>query len=121
MIGLISKDSVMSQLAQSTLSKDQSFDFTQLMARCRFIKERVHQQGHQASSFTAWRAVLPGGTGLFCVGGIDADNLATFKGAGAMGAGLGSSLYTPGISSLELAQRAKQFQNVWRAAPQCAD
>lgn len=72
------------------------------------------------SSFKAWRAVLPLGAGLFGVGGIDAGNLAAFKSAGAMGVGLGSSLYTPGISPVELAQRARQFQSVWRAAPQCA-
>lgn len=69
------------------------------------------------ASFKAWRAVLPSGTGMFGVGGIDAGNLATFKSAGATGVGLGSSLYTPGISPVELAQRAGQFQNAWRAVP----
>ena len=69
------------------------------------------------SSFKAWRAVLPVGTGLFGVGGIVVSNLAAFKSAGAMGVGIGSSLYTPDISPAELAQRARQFQSSWRDAP----
>jgi 2-dehydro-3-deoxyphosphogalactonate aldolase len=67
------------------------------------------------SSFKAWRAVLPNKTGLFGVGGIDASNLAAFKSAGATGVGLGSWLYKPGISLVELAQRAIQLQKAWNS------
>jgi 2-dehydro-3-deoxyphosphogalactonate aldolase len=67
------------------------------------------------ASFKGWRAVLPAGTPMFGVGGIDADNLASFRRAGAAGVGLGSSLYVPGISLDELAQRARQLLAAWQA------
>jgi 2-dehydro-3-deoxyphosphogalactonate aldolase len=67
------------------------------------------------ASYKGWRAVLPAGTPMFGVGGIDADNLASFRRAGAAGVGLGSSLYVPGISLDELAQRARQLLAAWQA------
>ncbi|SFM93580.1 2-dehydro-3-deoxy-6-phosphogalactonate aldolase [Variovorax sp. OV329] len=68
------------------------------------------------ASFKAWRAVLPVGVELFAVGGVDADNLAAFRRAGACGAGLGGSLYTPGIARDELARRARAALAAWAAA-----
>ena len=68
------------------------------------------------ASFKGWRAVLPKNTPMFGVGGIGADNLASFRQAGAAGVGLGSSLYVPGISLPELAQRARQLLAAWQAA-----
>ena len=68
------------------------------------------------ASFKGWRAVLPKDTPMFGVGGIDADNLASFRRAGAAGVGLGSSLYVPGISLDELAQRARQLLAAWQMA-----
>ena len=47
----------------------------------------------------AWRAVLPGGTLLFAVGGIKPDNMAPYWAAGADGFGTGSNLYAPGASA----------------------
>ncbi len=44
----------------------------------------------------AWLAVLPNGTRILPVGGIDAGNMAAYWSAGALGFGLGSSLYKPG-------------------------
>lgn len=44
-------------------------------------------------SFRAWRAVLPAGVQLFAVGGIDPDNLALYRQAGASSADLGSALH----------------------------
>ncbi len=66
-----------------------------------------------ALSIKAWKAVLPKEAGLFAVGGIGADNLASFRLAGAQGAGLGSSLYLPGISLAELGQRASRLLAAW--------
>ena len=64
-------------------------------------------------SVKAWKAVLPSGTGMFVVGGIGADNLPAFKSAGARGAGLGSSLYVPGMALDDLRARASRLQTAW--------
>lgn len=68
------------------------------------------------AAIRAWRAVFPDGTPMFGVGGIGRDNLGSFREAGASGAGLGSSLYTPGISAAELRQRARAMRVAWDAA-----
>ena len=68
------------------------------------------------ASFKGWRAVLPTGTPMFGVGGIGVDNMASFRRASASGVGLGSSLYVPGISLPELAQRARHMLAAWHAA-----
>ena len=52
---------------------------------------------------------------MWVVGGVDARNLAAFRAAGAAGAGLGSSLYTPGMALSELAERAQALQAAWAA------
>jgi 2-dehydro-3-deoxyphosphogalactonate aldolase len=44
----------------------------------------------------AIRAVLPTGTMVFPVGGIDASNMSTWRAAGAAGFGIGSAIYKPG-------------------------
>jgi len=44
------------------------------------------------------RAVLPPGTAVLPVGGIDASNLAAWRAAGAAGFGIGSAIYRPGDS-----------------------
>lgn len=62
----------------------------------------------------AWKAVLPINTPLFAVGGIDAGNLQQFRLAGVQGAGLGSSLFVPGISLKELRSRAEHLMAVWK-------
>lgn len=54
----------------------------------------------------AWRAVLPKETLLIPTGGIIPGNIAAYRAAGADGFGVGSALYTPGMSRDELAQRA---------------
>ncbi len=64
----------------------------------------------------AWRSVLPAGTPLFAVGGVGRANLAAFKAAGVRGAGIGSSLYTPGLDAAELGRRARELQSAWAAA-----
>lgn len=62
----------------------------------------------------AWRAVFPRETPMFSVGGVGLDNLASFKAAGASGAGIGSALYAPGRPAAEVAQRAREFIARWR-------
>jgi 2-dehydro-3-deoxyphosphogalactonate aldolase len=64
-------------------------------------------------SFNAWAAVLPAHTAMYAVGGVDASNLGTFRRAGARGAGLGSSLYSPGIGLKDLRQRAQALLLAW--------
>jgi 2-dehydro-3-deoxyphosphogalactonate aldolase len=46
----------------------------------------------------ALRAVLPAGTAVLPVGGIDASNIAAWRAAGAAGFGIGSAIYRPGDS-----------------------
>jgi 2-dehydro-3-deoxyphosphogalactonate aldolase len=64
----------------------------------------------------AWRPVLPPGTELLPVGGIDAENLGAWVAAGAAGAGIGSTLYKPGRSADDVATRAAELMAAWRSA-----
>jgi 2-dehydro-3-deoxyphosphogalactonate aldolase len=63
----------------------------------------------------AWASVLPPGTELVPVGGVDATNLAAWAAAGAAGAGLGTSLYRPGDASEEVGARAAELVQIWRS------
>ena len=63
----------------------------------------------------AWRAVFPPGTPMLPVGGVGMHNLAAFKAAGAAGAGIGSALYSPGVSLAELELRARILVQAWAA------
>jgi 2-dehydro-3-deoxyphosphogalactonate aldolase len=64
----------------------------------------------------AMRSVLPHGTRLFAVGGIGEDNFAAWRAAGIDGAGLGSALYTPGLTAAEASERAHRLVAAWNAA-----
>ena len=57
----------------------------------------------------AMLAVLPAGTSLLPVGGIDPDNLASYWRVGAKGFGLGSALYKPGKTIKAIADDADRF------------
>lgn len=57
----------------------------------------------------AMRTVLPTGTPLWPVGGVEPAHIQAWMAAGATGFGLGSTLYTPDISLQLLAQRAQNF------------
>ncbi|MEJ1159958.1 2-dehydro-3-deoxy-6-phosphogalactonate aldolase [Prosthecomicrobium sp. N25] len=62
----------------------------------------------------AWRAVLPPGTRLLPVGGIDPARMAPYRAAGADGFGLGSALYKPGMTARDVGTRAEAFVATWR-------
>ncbi|WFM72038.1 2-dehydro-3-deoxy-6-phosphogalactonate aldolase [Halomonas sp. CKK8] len=64
----------------------------------------------------AMRAVLPPGTRLYAVGGIGVGNFADWRAGGIDGAGLGSALYTPGLTPAEVDERARSLVAAWRAA-----
>lgn len=64
----------------------------------------------------AWRAVLPRGTRLVPVGGIDVAAMTPYRAAGADGFGLGSALYRPGQGADETARRALDFVSACRDA-----
>jgi 2-dehydro-3-deoxyphosphogalactonate aldolase len=55
----------------------------------------------------ALRAVLPKDTIVIPVGGIDAEKIAPWMGVGAMGVGVGSSIYMPGDSPKSVGAKAK--------------
>jgi len=63
----------------------------------------------------AMRAVLPKELRLLPVGGITPDNMTPYVKAGAAGFGLGSALYSPGLSAADVGQRARAFVQAWRA------
>lgn len=67
----------------------------------------------------ALREVLPRDTGLWAVGGASAANLGDWLAAGAAGIGVGGALFTPGTSTVALAERARDLVTAWmHATPQ---
>jgi 2-dehydro-3-deoxyphosphogalactonate aldolase len=63
----------------------------------------------------AWASVLPSGTELVPVGGVDAANLADWARAGAAGAGIGTSLYRPRDTPELVGERASELVRIWSA------
>ena len=63
-------------------------------------------EGGSPAMLRALRAVLPTGTMMLPVGGIDATNLAAWRKAGAAGFGIGSALYKPGDDAATVAAKA---------------
>lgn len=57
----------------------------------------------------ALRAVLPPATRILPVGGITPDAMAPWRATGAAGFGLGSALYTPGLTAEQVGERARAF------------
>jgi 2-dehydro-3-deoxyphosphogalactonate aldolase len=48
------------------------------------------------------------------VGGVTPGQIPVWKAAGATGAGIGSQLFTPGVTLDDLAARATAFAQAWR-------
>jgi 2-dehydro-3-deoxyphosphogalactonate aldolase len=63
-------------------------------------------EGASPAMLRGLRAVLPQGTGVLPVGGIDAGNMAAWRQAGAAGFGIGSAIYKPGDSAATVAAKA---------------
>jgi 2-dehydro-3-deoxyphosphogalactonate aldolase len=63
----------------------------------------------------ALTTVLPAGTALWPVGGIEPQHLASWRAAGATGFGIGGALFKPEYSLDEIAHRARAFVDAWQA------
>jgi len=63
----------------------------------------------------AFKSVLPRGTPLWPVGGVTAPSLASWVDAGATGFGIGSQLFTPGMTPKDVAASAHAFAAAWHA------
>jgi 2-dehydro-3-deoxyphosphogalactonate aldolase len=63
----------------------------------------------------AWRAVFAKDALFIPVGGIKPDNMKPFLDAGANGFGLGSALFTPGLSAAEVGANARRFAEALQA------
>jgi len=66
----------------------------------------------------ALRAVVSASQPIFPVGGITPKNMAAFRAAGASGFGIGSSIYTAGVTAGVVAQRAAVFVKAWAEVAQ---
>lgn len=64
----------------------------------------------------AIRAVLPPGTQVYAVGGAGPDNFGEWMAASADGFGIGTALYSPGLSLAEVTQRAATIVAAYDAA-----
>jgi 2-dehydro-3-deoxyphosphogalactonate aldolase len=62
----------------------------------------------------AWGAVLPRGTPLLAVGGVDARNAREYEAAGCEGAGVGTAIYAPGDAPGIVEQRVRAFLHACR-------
>lgn len=69
-----------------------------------------------SATVAAWRAVLPRTVPIFAVGGIDAGNYAEFTAAGVDGFGIGTALFTPGMTRAAAAERAAAIVAGWNSA-----
>ncbi len=64
----------------------------------------------------AVRAVLPTETRVYMVGGVGPDDFGAWRQAGADGFGIGSALYKPGRSALDVGEIAKEMVSAYDAA-----
>ncbi len=69
------------------------------------------------ASLKAWRSVLPADVRIIAVGGIDFGNAAAFIAAGAVGVGVGGSLYKPGQTLDQTRAAALRLVNSLVTAP----
>ena len=61
----------------------------------------------------AWSATVPADAQFLPVGGIDAETLPGWLEAGAAGAGIGTTLYTPGRHADEVRATAEDLMRIW--------
>lgn len=66
-------------------------------------------EGSRPQVLRAMRAVLPPGTAVLPVGGVDASNIPAWRDAGAAGFGIGSAIYKPGDTPAVVANKAKRL------------
>jgi 2-dehydro-3-deoxyphosphogalactonate aldolase len=59
-------------------------------------------------------AVLPHGTPVLPVGGIDASAMRRWRAAGAAGFGIGSAIYRPGDTAAVVGAKARELVQAWR-------
>ena len=71
-----------------------------------------------ARHLAAVREVLPRQVRVWAVGGIDAANLGEWLASGAVGVGVGGSLYRPGDTPEQVAAHARELVASWQAARQ---
>lgn len=64
----------------------------------------------------AIRAVLPKGTQVYAVGGAGPSNFGDWIKAGVDGFGIGTALYTPGLTAADIATRARDIVAAWEGA-----
>jgi 2-dehydro-3-deoxyphosphogalactonate aldolase len=69
-----------------------------------------------AAGVKAVSAVLPKGTVLLAVGGVDASNIGAWLKAGIAGFGIGSSLFKPGMDAAEVGAKARAMVAAYDAA-----
>ena len=60
------------------------------------------------------RAVLPDGPRIYAVGGVGADDFASYAAAGIYGFGLGSSLFKPGQEAAQIKDAAATCMTAMR-------
>lgn len=74
-----------------------------------FPGELMSPQGVKALS-----AVLPRGTRMALVGGVNEQTFAQYKSTPLAGYGIGSSLYSPGVNAVEIGERARRFIKAYK-------
>lgn len=70
-------------------------------------------EGSSPAALRALATVLPAGTPLWPVGGIEPQHLAAWRAAGATGFGIGGALFKPEFDLDEIGQRARAFVQAW--------
>jgi 2-dehydro-3-deoxyphosphogalactonate aldolase len=73
-------------------------------------------EGASPAMLRAMWAVLPSGTMVLPVGGIDASNMAAWRAAGAAGFGIGSAIYKPGDTAAAVGAKARALVSAGTAS-----